>query len=218
MARTVAGVRHYLTGELNYALCRPGVYGGETALMHCLAALAYVDDREEDWRGERGVLHDRGAFVATGVSGAVERVLGERSEDVMASVYAELAHRHGWLTLDRVLESAEYDRIRSAVEPWCASDRTMSDTMAEFGPPSVLLGNRNPRCPQTVGYGTARTDQPLVFLHLWNGTETDAASTWPPDRPEPLLLAARRLADRFGDEFVFTPMGAGHRRHLGADA
>jgi hypothetical protein len=218
MARTVADVRGYLADELNSALRRPSMYGGESALLIFFDAMAFVDDRERDWRGELDALRNRGASVSTGASGAVEQVLGERSEYVMASVYADLAHRHGWLKLDRPLGFAEYDRIRRDVEAWCSSDRTMSGTLAEFGPPSILVGGNNPRYPKTIGYGTAQTDQPLVFLHLWNGTEPAAASPWPPDHAEPLLLAARRPGERFLDEFVFTPMGARRRQQLGAQA
>jgi len=214
MARTVADVRGYLLSELNSALRRTGMYGGEMALRLYFDAVAYADEREQDWRRETDLLHERGAFVSTGVSGAVERVLGERSEHVMASVYAELAHRYGWLTLDRPLEPAEYDRVRNAVVSWCESDRTMTETLAEFGPPSILLGGNNPRYSKTFGYGTPH--QPLVFFHLWNGTESNAASTWPPDHPEPLLQAARRPADSFVEEFVFTPRGARRRKELGA--
>ena len=214
MARTVADVRGYLLSELNSALRRTGMYGGETALRLYFDAVAYTDEREQDWRRETDLLHERGAYVSTGVSGAVERVLGERSEYVMASVYAGLAHRYGWLTLDRTLETAEYDRIRKALEPWCESDRTMSETLTEFGTPSIQVGGDNPRYSKSFGYGTA--DQPLIFFHLWNGTEPNAASTWPPDHPEPLLRAASRPGDRFLDEFVFTPRGARRREELGA--
>jgi hypothetical protein len=214
MAKTVAEVHGYLLGELNSALRRPQTYGGEIALRLYFDVVAYADDREQDWQRELDVLRDRGAFVSTGATGAVEGVLGERSEEVMASVYAELAHRYGWLTLDRVLTPAEYDRIRRELEPWCESDRSMTETLNEFGPPSILLGGNNPRYSKTFGYGMA--GEPLVFFHLWNGTEPNAVSSWPPDHPEPLLRAGSRPGDRFVDEFVFTPRGARRREELRA--
>src|SRR3954471_20093933 len=139
MARTVADVRGYLVDQLNSALRRSSMYGGESALRIFFDAMAFVDDREQDWHRELDALRNRGASSSTGASGAVEQVLGERSEHVMASVYADLAHRYGWLKLDQPLESAEYDRIRRDVVAWCASDRTMSGTLAEFGPPSILI-------------------------------------------------------------------------------
>jgi hypothetical protein len=214
VARTTADIRGYLVGELNSALRRPGMYGGEMALRLYFDAMAFADDREQEWRGELDVLRERGAFASTGVSGAVEGVLGERSEHVMASVYAGLAHRYGWLTLDRVLQPAEYDGVRGRLDRWCESDRTMSETLAEFGPPSILVGGNNPRYSKTLGYGT--TGEPLVFVDLWNGTEPKADTTWPPDHPEPLLQAVRRPSDSFEHEFVFTPMGALRRAALTA--
>ena len=70
MARTVADVRGYLLSELNSALRRTGMYGGEMALRLYFDAVAYADEREQDWRRETDLLPDRGAGVSTGVSGA----------------------------------------------------------------------------------------------------------------------------------------------------
>lgn len=213
--RTLGDVRDYLRRQLNSALRRPGMFGGEIALRLCLDAMAFADGAERLWDEELAALRSRGAFVSTGVTGAVERVLGQRAEDVMASVYAEIAHRHGWLTLDEELSPTEYDRIRETFRPWCARDRSHGDVLAEFGPPSVLLGKSNPRYPKTLAYGTGRPADPLVFLHLWNGAEPGATTTWPPDHPEPLLLAARCDGARFTDGFTFTPNGATRRAELG---
>ncbi|WAL67695.1 hypothetical protein ORV05_07915 [Amycolatopsis cynarae] len=216
LRRTVTEVHHYLLGQLNSAIRRPGAFGGEQTLRLYLDALTFVDNREQDWHQELAALRDRGASVSTGVTGAVHHALGAKAEDVMASVFAEIAHRNAWLLLDRSLQRAEHDHIRRTVDAWCSRNQTLSGTLAEFGPPSIVIGSNNPLYPKTLGYGTTHPDQPLIFLHFWNGTEPGAASTWPPDHPEPLLLAARHPGDRFIDEFVFTPTGAHRRQQLGA--
>jgi hypothetical protein len=190
------------------------MFGGETALRLYFDALAFVDGYEQLLREDMAALRSRDAFVSTGVTGAVERVLGYRAEDVMASVYAEIAHRHTWLTLDKELSPMEYDHIRETLRPWCAHDRSHGEVLAEFGPPSMLLGGSNPLYPKTLAYGTAHPDDPLIFLHLWNGTEA-GTTTWPPDHPEPLLLAARCAGARFIDGFAFTPKGTARREQLG---
>ncbi|KOX19957.1 hypothetical protein ADK67_32245 [Saccharothrix sp. NRRL B-16348] len=184
------------------------MFGGEMALRLYFDALAFADGCEQLWREDIDALRSRGAFAPTGVTGAVEHVLGHRADDVVSSVYAEIAHVRTWLVLDQPLTPARYDRLRDAIEPWCAQDRSHSDVLAEFGPPSVLLGGSNPLYPKTFAYGTANPDDPLVFLHLWNGTAPGSATSWPPDHAEPQLLAARCGGATFRDGFSFTPRGA----------
>jgi hypothetical protein len=82
-------VRGYLLQQLNSALRRPGMYGGESAILLLLDAIAFTDGAERPLAGARAALKSRGAALPTGVTGAVGRVLGYRAEDVMASVYAE---------------------------------------------------------------------------------------------------------------------------------
>jgi hypothetical protein len=192
------------------------MFGGEIALRLYFDAIAFVDDCEHLWGEDLAALKSRGAFVSTGVTGAVQRVLGQGTEDVMASVYAEIAHRRTWLTLDEELSPAEYDHMRETFRPWCAHDRSHGDVLAVFGPPSMLLGGSNPLYPKTLAYGTARPGDPLIFFHLWNGTEPGTTTTWPPDHREPLLLATRCAGERFIDGFTFTPKGAARREQLGS--
>lgn len=45
--RTVDDVRAYLLGNLNSAVRRPGMYGGEFALWLYFDAMAFTDDRAE---------------------------------------------------------------------------------------------------------------------------------------------------------------------------
>lgn len=209
--RTAGDIRGYLLRQLNSALRRPEMFGAETALRLYCDAVAFADRSEHAWAGDLSVLRSREAFASTGVTGAVERVLGHRAADVMASVYAEIAHRNAWLTLDNNLPEADYDRIRNRLPAWCAPDRSHSEVIAEFGEPSMLIGGPNPLYPKTLAYATAHTDSPLIFFHLWNGTQPGAGTTWPPEHPEPVLLAARCGGARFADGFVFTPAGWARR-------
>jgi len=213
-SRTAGDIRDYLLRQLNSALRRPGMYGAEIALHLYFDAIAFADRGERRWAEDLSALESRETFLPTGVTGAVERVLGHRAEDVMASVYAEIAHQYAWLTLDNNLPDADYGRIRSRLPAWCAQDRSHSEVIAEFGEPSMLIGGSNPRFPKTLVYATAHTDSPLIFFHLWNGTQPGAAANWPPDHPEPILLAARYGGARFIDGFIFTPTGSARRAEL----
>jgi hypothetical protein len=109
--------------------------------------------------------------------------------------------------LDNNLPEADYARIRNRLPAWCAQDRSHSDVLAEFGAPSMLIGGSNPRFPKTLAYATTHRDSPLIFFHLWNGKQPGAGTNWPPDHPEPILLAARCGGAKFIDGFIFTPTG-----------
>src|SRR5262245_59159738 len=111
MTRTIDEVREYLRTQINHALRRLGMYGDELSLILLFDALAYTDGIEHDWKTERDTWRRRGLFVSTGVRGAMAAVLPGigRSDCAIASVYAEFAHRAGWLDLDRTLTDTEHD-------------------------------------------------------------------------------------------------------------
>ena len=107
-SRTADDIRDYLLRQLNSALRRPEMFGAETALRLYFDALAFTDRGEQAWAEDLSALRSREAFTPAGVTGAVERVLGHRAADVMASVYAEIARQRAWLTLDNGLPEADH--------------------------------------------------------------------------------------------------------------
>jgi hypothetical protein len=129
----------------------------------------------------------------------------------MASVYAEIAHQHAWLTVDSTRPEARYQSILDRLPAWCAQDRSHSAVIAEFGEPSMLIGGSNPYYPKTLAYATAHAGSPLIFFHLWNGMQPGATSMLSSEHPEPVLLAARHGGAKFVDGFIFTPVGLARR-------
>lgn len=199
-------LRDYLIRQLNFALRKPGMAGGEIVIRVNCDALAFADSGDGSWREAERALQARGAFTATGTTGAFLRLLGVTSDDYMASVYAEVAHERGWLILDRAISGTEYDRIRGTISQWCTRDRSQADIVDEFGSPSAVLGRTRPHDTKTFVYGTARAEDPLVLFHLWNeGGIPEEGSAGP------VLLAARRDGEGFAEGFVFTPSGIAHR-------
>lgn len=85
------------------------------------------------------------------------------------------------------------------------------DIVAEYGPPSVLFGGTNPLFGKTLGYLTEAPGEPMVFFHLWNGTDAESGQPWPPEHAEPLLTAVRHGDAAFADTFTFTPEGQRRR-------
>lgn len=137
-------VRAYLVEQLNFALRRPGMYGGELAIRMLFDHLLFVEQRSQAWNEEMHALEERGAWAATGVQGAFDCLLPGDHGYSVSSVYAEIARRLGWLVPDRVLDSASYASLRQTAGVWAAQDRVWGDVVARFGPPSVLFGGTNP--------------------------------------------------------------------------
>lgn len=194
------------------------MYGtDEVAELLLLEAMAALDGALERWRAERDRLCERDAFTATGVMGAYRDILpADALRDATASVYAEIAHRLGWLEPDRTLSAAEFRQLSAGIGGWVTQDRTLSEVIETFGPPSLWIGGTNQFCSKTLAYVTADRDDDLVCIHLWNAF----ADTAPEDglrgvHPEPVVLAVRHRPGPFPGAFSFTPEGL--RRRPAAD-
>ncbi|MGC5033840.1 hypothetical protein [Micromonospora sp. DT229] len=178
-----------------------------------LEAMAAVDACLPQWWAACEELREREAFASTGVVGAYGGIVPVGSlRDATASVYAEIAHRFGWLQLDRALSEVEFHRMSTDIGGWVTQDRTMSEVIETFGPPSVWIGGTNSLYSKTLAYTVADTDQGLICVHLWNAVADAATETGPQGvHPEPVVLAVRHRPGRFPDSFSFTPRGLRRR-------
>ncbi|MEV4745841.1 hypothetical protein ACFQVD_03275 [Streptosporangium amethystogenes subsp. fukuiense] len=181
------------------------------ALQLLLDHLVYVERQDEAWTEERQALESRGTLTSIGVTGAFRALVPGDYEYGVASVYAEFVRARGWLEADRVLTADEHESMRQKLSTWVAQDRLLSEVLETFGPPSVLFGGNNPLYGKTLGYLTEQAKKPMLFFHLWNGTDLEAESTWPPIYGEPILLAVRCGKGPFRDTFTFTPEGKKRR-------
>jgi hypothetical protein len=205
--------RHHLT-QVNGALRRPEMYGrDEMAERLLLEAMAAVDGSLTRWRAECDGLRDRDAFTATGVMGAYSAILPKDAVRCAASsVYAEIAHRLGWLELDRALSEAEYQQLSANINRWVLQDRTLPQVVETFGPPSLWIGGTNPFYAKTLAYTTADHDHDLICLHLWNAFANGVAETGRRGvHPDPVVLAVRHRPGKFPGSFSFTPEGLRRR-------
>lgn len=200
--------RHHLN-QVNHVLRRPGMFGrDEIPELLLLEAMAAVDGSLERWQAECDRLDESHASTATGVMGAYSDILpADALREATASVYAEIAHRLGWLELDRALSAAEFQRLRGDIGGWVTQDRTLSEVIETFGPPSLWIGGTNPYFPKTLAYTTADHDDDLICLHLWNAFAARLRGV----HPEPVLLAVRHRPGPFPDAFSFTPEGLRRR-------
>lgn len=171
--------------------------------------LEYAERRDEG--GLPRLLEERGAWTSRGVTGAFAHVIPGPYESGIASVYAEYAQTQGWLKIDRVLTAAEYSALATEQDRWTAQDRSLTDVLEAFGPPSILFGGTNPLYGKTLSYTSGAPTDPMISLHLWNGTEPGAESNWPPLYSEPVLLAVRSSTQTFEKSLAFTPEGTRRR-------
>ncbi|MFI6820612.1 hypothetical protein ACIBJE_06600 [Micromonospora sp. NPDC050187] len=206
-------VRDYHVARLNHALRRPGMWARETTLRLFLDAVAFVDGIDQVWQAECEQLRARGAFTSLGVPGAFARILPGYHDDgaAVASVYADIAWRHGWLTVDRTLSAEDLQRLGDGVAHWCSRDRNLDEVLAEFGSPSVLLGPSDARSSKTLVYAANRATG-LICLHFV-GTH-DRNATKPQSESPPALLAIRHGDGVFADTFTFTPTGTVYRQQV----
>ncbi|MFI5730329.1 hypothetical protein ACIA49_09435 [Kribbella sp. NPDC051587] len=185
---TVEQIQQHFIEVLNGAIRRPALYGpGEVGLHYAMSNVTYVMETDDEWSD---ALAERGAWSSIGVSGAVRQLMPETEQRAAASVYADYAREHGWLTLDRVLTSDEYGDLHSELATWCAVDRTRADVLARFGEPSVRIGGIG---DQSLGYGRR--------------VSRSCGSTPGTTR----VLLAGRCGGQFVESLLFTPEGARRR-------
>jgi hypothetical protein len=211
--RPVEEVRAYLLDQINLSLRRLGMYGGEMALIVLFDALAHVERRDEQWQSERATLRSRRAFTSIGVAGAFGDVLPKavRHDDAVASVYAEIASRFGWLRHDRILTATEMGTLTEQVADWVAVDRSLTELLNTWGAPSASLGGSNKSYPRTLVYASGGREAPLVCFHLWNWIEATPEAPTAGLFPEPVVLAVRHGDGQFPDTLTFTPEGLRRR-------
>lgn len=204
---TAEEIHSHLVDELNQALRRPGMFGGEMALRIMVNHLLIAERQPDGLEAQTQVWKARGAWPSMGMTGAFLPLIPSRNYDSgMASVYAEFARDRGWLKPDHVLPDRDFAFLRRRARHWAGRDRTWPDVTAEFGEPSILFGGRNPLYGKTLGYISEDPQDPLVAFHLWNGSAPGTAP-WPPDHEQPLLLAVRYGNGAFRQTFTFTPEG-----------
>lgn len=215
--KTIEEARDRLIQHANDAVRRPGIWGGELTIRILLADLAFIDEADDAWTAEQQQLRDRGSWTEIGVRGAFATIFGGRQQprthdETVGSVYADIAHRLGYLHLDHALSPTGYRQLRQQARPWCrAADRTRSDIINTFGEPSIHCGGTSPYWPATLAYTTSRPTDPLICFDTWNEidhtvvqAEQRAAGRW---EPEPILRNVRIRTATFPRDFTYTPTG-----------
>jgi len=123
---------------------RVGMYastGREMQIVaeHLLADLTFLDGREGDWERARRELHSYGK---QGVAGPFEALFGSpRCQGEVASVYAEVFHRFGYLAVDHLAGRSRWLELTGGLrERFEDRDVLRSEAEDMLGPPSLVAG------------------------------------------------------------------------------
>lgn len=122
--RSSPEMREHLVSELNAALRRPGMYGGELGIRLIIGHLLHLERGDTVWAEQQRSMMSRGVWTSLGVSGAFLGLIPAPHQDAAASVYSEFARTRGWLRPDRTLTDDEYERLRRELPAWAARDRS----------------------------------------------------------------------------------------------
>ncbi|MET9619055.1 hypothetical protein [Kitasatospora indigofera] len=189
-----------LLEEFNQTVRRPDEFGGLSAVARLLDRLAASERRTTGsvW------IPDTNARLAP--SGLLRGAFPDSDIYVIASQYAEDAHRRSWLRLDRSLTPAEHAVVVDRALAWSETDRSLSDILAEFGPPSVMFGPQDPNRPKTLSYATDDPSAPVVAFHL-GSAQADPDKGAGDGTSAAVALLAVRVRDDFLDGWELTPSG-----------
>ena len=113
----------------------------EKRLRAAIWGLCFVDEREADFKD----TVDLDRYGKLGVSGPFDAIFGDgcdyRAE--VASVYAELLWRLGYLDLERQLTGAEWtSAVALASDRYVDHDVRLSEVRADLGEPSLIIEGR----------------------------------------------------------------------------
>jgi hypothetical protein len=104
-----------------------------------LADLCFLDDRDADWEQARCQLRSYGKL---GVAGLFEALFGSpRCQAEVASVYAEVFHRLGYLAIDHPVSQQRWQDLTGSLrDRFEDRDVRRSEAKHILGPPSLLVG------------------------------------------------------------------------------
>lgn len=227
---TIKAYRKQFLAELRSAFERPGMYGGdargaEQYFRIRLGDLCTIGDRAGALESAMKSLESSGLWCATGVAGAldhqIERRKGIRQRFQMvnetASVYAEIAHRLGYLLLNRLLNADEWRSLRGGEAAILRRRRATrpTDLVAAYGPPSFsTLGSYT----RTLCYASVELAEPWICFdasvvsEIFNGPTSSRLRTGTFDWLDPgglddPPLRTIRFRTPTSHEMMFTPYG-----------
>lgn len=220
--RSVEDIRRRLLETLASAIRNPGMYAGSDAeidgVLHgLLRDIAFVDERQSDLEAVFGGFAQRGyadhgrlccslqLVVRPGVAGIAAPFCS--SGELIASTFAELSFRMGYLELDTSPVSSGWDRLQD----WLRGARPdkdirWSDVAGEIGPACLRIGSgrfwTDCYCDGDPQHPWVCFDYHDYLVMASNGVP----ARWEYDR-DPILRSIRSTEGRFEEGWFVTPYG-----------
>lgn len=124
---------------------RPGMYAGSGPEMETVAGdrlrdLCFLDERDDEYEHVRESLRRYGKLGVHGPFATIFAPEGRYTDEV-ASVYAEVYHRMGYLPVERLLDPDEWLPLTRLREWVGERDMRRSEVEAAFGAPSLRVGS-----------------------------------------------------------------------------
>jgi len=181
------------------------MYGGTDwgvwlLLHYLLEDLCFIDQQEDRLRNELDSLWNRDLCRSTGMIGAIkDRIAGADFGNEVASIFAPLAFRLGYIDLDRHLDDGEWRRLTKGLRSRVtARDWSPQEISELFGRPSLEIGT-------IFAYAPGIADASWVYFDFVRPTEMASYN-------ELILRTARLPARAFYRELAFTPFGRLYKR------
>jgi hypothetical protein len=142
-----AAMRARLIEQVSRMLERPGMFAThdqdfEFMCQMRLEDLRFLDGLPELTRDELGLSNK---YRSCGVPGPFREAFGDRARyyNEVASVYAEIFHRYGYLAINRLVSDTEWTTLLAATDSaYNDVDIRLSEIVGAFGPPSFKIGKR----------------------------------------------------------------------------
>jgi hypothetical protein len=169
-----------------------------------LADLCFLDDRDADWEQAQLQLRSYGEL---GVTGPFEAMFGSPlCQAEVASVYAELFHRFGYLAIDNPVSQQRRQELEAiARDLFPGTDVRRSEAERVLGLPSLVVGRR------VLCYATADPGEGWLFVdcHAEYVRRYDAGhGRYTADLDtDPLVRSVRIPGPSFEDGLILTLYG-----------
>jgi hypothetical protein len=207
-------IRGMLLERLRYCLRSPTSFGGEVSILSMMEFMAFVDDREDEWKQHRKELRETGAFLSTGIHGGFHKATrqSKRTDLQPASVYTLLAFRMGYLDNAKtgpLLLADQYDKLIVDLSwQFFKEDWTSLQILDRFGEPTFRWGS-NDNYPCIFLYLDRSEPNRFCYFDFWAEFHKDENGCNVPGKHGllPRLRNVRLPAETFREQFTFTRFG-----------
>lgn len=211
--QSIEEVRAKIHEKAQHSLARGSMFGRdcEIYMREFLSLLAFIDQREQEWKDHAASLKSSGAFVATGVKGGFIESTGTWGTDQeIGSVYAIIASKMGYLEAENFYSTDELAAIKNRlINNIDRIDCTTDSFFKEYGTPSWPDANLGSYYPRTYLYLSKDPKVDFIACDFYNQAEyaPNGGKASGIHGNLPRLRNIRTPHPKFKSQFAFTRFG-----------